>query len=492
MALGDAGYGTVMALLSLAGLRFLRLSDSGRNFLQLLLICAVSTIIYGAYSKAWFGNLIFPDYDFVGGFITVMIVSLALGVVHLIYAIMVELYDNARHGDRAAAILDQGSWLLFIAGTLLFSLSRALSLPAAVGVAGNYLFAFGALASIYSMGRMQKNIPARLVVGLGTFYMSVTGFLGDVLSYLRLLALGLATGGIAVVVNQIARLFRDIPYVGLLLMILIMAVGHIKIYAYTEHHAVDDGDVKSYIERLKACYKVDEEIDQLKFFAAAKASIGIAALAKDMDLDALVLNDIDSQLHKKVGLRPGFYHESFNERGSVLVPEGDVGTALACLALKIMTGKHIGFIEPFYIDAPHNRFCAGHAGPFDHTDERFRENVVIAPDARYEKAPYKFAGAPFAWHRIPPGPMTMAHFSECKGDYKVICTIVDSLPGRHIIKGYSHSVFEPRVKVEKLFEDIIEAGAHQHFALVEGDALSELKEWAYINNFDYHYIAEEK
>ncbi|MDD4152351.1 MAG: hypothetical protein PHD91_01360 [bacterium] len=256
--------------------------------------------------------------------------------------------------------------------------------------------------------------------------------------------------------------------------------------------AVDDGDVKSYIERLKACYKVDEEIDQLKFFAAAKASIGIAALAKDMDLDALVLNDIDSQLHKKVGLRPGFYHESFNERGSVLVPEGDVGTALACLALKIMTGKHIGFIEPFYIDAPHNRFCAGHAGPFDHTDERFRENVVIAPDARYEKAPYKFAGAPFAWHRIPPGPMTMAHFSECKGDYKVICTIVDSLPGRHIIKGYSHSVFEPRVKVEKLFEDIIEAGAHQHFALVEGDALSELKEWAYINNFDYHYIAEEK
>jgi V/A-type H+-transporting ATPase subunit I len=227
MALGDAGYGTVMALLSLAGLRFLRLSDSGRNFLQLLLICAVSTIIYGAYSKAWFGNLIFPDYDFVGGFITVMIVSLALGVVHLIYAIMVELYDNARHGDRAAAILDQGSWLLFIAGTLLFSLSRALSLPAAVGVAGNYLFAFGALASIYSMGRMQKNIPARLAVGLGTFYMSVTGFLGDVLSYLRLLALGLATGGIAVVVNQIARLFRDIPYVGLLLMILIMAVGHI-------------------------------------------------------------------------------------------------------------------------------------------------------------------------------------------------------------------------------------------------------------------------
>jgi V/A-type H+-transporting ATPase subunit I len=227
MALGDAGYGTVMALLSLAGLRFLRLSDSGRNFLQLLLICAVSTIIYGAYSKAWFGDLIFPDYDFVGGFITIMIVSLALGAVHLLYAIMVELYDNVRHGDRAAAVLDQGSWLLFIAGTLLFSLSRVLSLPTAAAVAGNYLFVFGALASIYSMGRMQKNIPARLAVGLGTFYMSVTGFFGDLLSYLRLLALGLATGGIAVVVNQIARLFRDIPYVGLLLTVLVMVAGHI-------------------------------------------------------------------------------------------------------------------------------------------------------------------------------------------------------------------------------------------------------------------------
>ena len=226
MALGDAGYGTIMLLLSLAGLRFLRLSDSGRSFLQLLLICAISTIAYGAYSKAWFGNLIFPEYDFVGGFITVMIVSLALGIIHLVYAIAVEFYDNVRHGDTSAAVQDQGSWLLFIAGALLFSLSRVINLPPVAGIAGNYLFIFGALASIYSMGRLQKSIPAKLAVGIGTFYMSVTGFLGDVLSYLRLLALGLATGGIAVVVNQIAGLFRDVPYVGLLITILIMVAGH--------------------------------------------------------------------------------------------------------------------------------------------------------------------------------------------------------------------------------------------------------------------------
>ncbi|MDD3927115.1 MAG: hypothetical protein PHT33_10720, partial [bacterium] len=263
--------------------------------------------------------------------------------------------------------------------------------------------------------------------------------------------------------------------------------------ALKEHiDAVDDRDVRTYMDRLKTLYKVDAEIDESKFFAAARASIGLASLATDMDLDATVLNDIDSQLHKKIGLRPGFYHESFNERGAVLVPEGDVGAALACLALKVMTGKHVTFVEPFYIDAPHNRFCAGHAGPLDHTDERFRENVVIAPDARYAKAPYRYAGAPFGWYRIPPGPMTMVHFSECRGEYKVVCTAVNSLPGPHLIKGYSHSMFESPGKVEKLFEDIIGAGTNQHFALVEGNALPELREWAYINNFEYDYIAEEK
>ncbi|MDD3927728.1 MAG: hypothetical protein PHT33_13835 [bacterium] len=256
--------------------------------------------------------------------------------------------------------------------------------------------------------------------------------------------------------------------------------------------AVDDRDVKAYMERLKALYRVDDETDESKFFAAAKASIGLASMAADMGLDATVLNDIDAQLHKKVGLRPGFYHDSFNDRGAVLVPEGDVGAALACLTLKIMTGKHVTFVEPFYIDAPHNRFCAGHAGPLDYTDERFRENVVIAPDARYAKAPYKYAGAPFGWYRIPAGPMTMAHISECRGEYKVVSTMVDSLSGPHIIKGYSHSVFESRGKVEKLFEDVIGTGTNQHFALVEGDALSELKEWAYINGYDYHCIAEER
>jgi L-arabinose isomerase len=200
-------------------------------------------------------------------------------------------------------------------------------------------------------------------------------------------------------------------------------------------------------------------------------------------------NDIDPAMFKLIGLRAGFYHPLFNENISVLVPEADIGAGLITYMLKLISGKHVNFIEPFHIEAAYGAFASGHAGPNDHNDPDFIQNVLIARDVRFAKTGYKYAGAPFAWYRISPGRKTMAQLVECNGKYKLICTLVDSLEGKHLLATYSHSIFKPLVPVTELFEQILKTGTTQHFALVDGEYLTELSILAEIMDFEYYEIS---
>ena len=99
----------------------------------------------------------------------------------------------------------------------------------------------------------------------------------------------------------------------------------------------------------------------------------------------MVYNDIDTATFKVAGCRAGFYHPWFNESCSMLVPEADTGAGLICYILKLLTGKNINFLEPFHIEDDLGTFAGGHAGPNDHNDPEWQENVVIARDVRFAK-----------------------------------------------------------------------------------------------------------
>ena len=137
-----------------------------------------------------------------------------------------------------------------------------------------------------------------------------------------------------------------------------------------------------------------------------------------------------------MGLRAGFYHPWFNENISVLVPEADTGAGLICYILKLLSGRHVNFLEPFHIESEFGTFAGGHAGPNDHNDSSWQGNVVIARDVRFAKTDYRYAGAPFAWYRISPGRKTLAQLVEENGRYKLICGMAESLPGDHILTTY--------------------------------------------------------
>ncbi len=267
----------------------------------------------------------------------------------------------------------------------------------------------------------------------------------------------------------------------------------LRFISYRELFEVGEGipeeKIAEWKEDLIQKYPLYDEIDERKFDASLRYSLALEQLMESYGIDALTLNDVSSRIFEEIGLRPGFYPESINENRSILCPEGDLGLAFAQYLLKQLSSEQVNTIEPFYVDESKDLFCAGHAGPNDYTHPSSRDHVKIAVDARFAKSPYKYAGAPFAWLRIPPGKMTMLHISEIDGTFKMVIALIESLEGEHMINGYAHGEFRPvGSEVNSFFEKILKVGTTQHFAVVPGDLRSILHEFGNLCGFECHMI----
>lgn len=256
----------------------------------------------------------------------------------------------------------------------------------------------------------------------------------------------------------------------------------------TEIQNLSEAEVQAYADELTDKYQMMDDVEYSKFLGCVKATLGIKKLAEKNDIDCYVYNDIDQATFRIAGCRAGFYPQWFNENLSVLVPEADLGAGLITYILKLLSGKNVNFIEPFHIEDDYGTFAGGHAGPNDHNDPAWQQNVIISRDVRFAKTSWKYAGAPFAWYRFSPGMKTVAGLYEEEGKYKLITFQAESLPGKHLLATYSHTIFKPVVPVKELFEKILNIGATQHFAIVDGDYTKELEAFAEIMGFEFYSI----
>ncbi len=241
MCLGDGGYGLVMGAFFLYALLRYNMSGDKKNFFVLLLLGSISTIFVGAITGSWLGDMVdaFEIFSFVRPIkdsvvllrpmndpITFLAISLALGVVQILFGIMIAMWDAFRKGDMVGALGDHGGWLALIVGILFWG-GAAFDIGGQTAlVAGKSLVVLGALTLILTQGRDKPGFVRKAVSGVLSLY-NVTSYLGDVLSYSRLLALGLATSAIAMIVNTITGLVSGIPYVGWLLAVLVFFGGHL-------------------------------------------------------------------------------------------------------------------------------------------------------------------------------------------------------------------------------------------------------------------------
>ena len=240
MCLGDAGYAIVVFGTILYVFRkYKKISLGVKDFITLFLFCSVSTFIYGVISGSFFGN-------FIDSFVPVLIplknslmlvdpmtnpmqvlgISLLLGVIHLMFGLLIAAYDKIRHGEFIDAVGNDISWFLLIVGLCLFGVGLGGMIPPHFVQVGQAMAVLGAVIIFVYAGKGEPNWFKKIINGFLALYGS-TSYLGDILSYSRLLALGFGSAVIGMVINLLGGLAADIPYVGWLVAIVVIIGGHI-------------------------------------------------------------------------------------------------------------------------------------------------------------------------------------------------------------------------------------------------------------------------
>lgn len=246
----DAAYGIMLMLLSGYIIRRTRDYEGVNNFARLLFFAGVSTTIFGFAMGSFFGDLYKASFVPANNPLALLMakvtildpqvkvmpalgIALALGILNQFYGIGLKMYGALKAGDKTAAVCDGLLWLIALPGFVILAATMFVpGIPAGLGTLGMALFGAGALGLVLTQGRDAEGIVAKIGVGVMSIYgivgtYGLTAFLGDVMSYCRLLALGLTTGILAVSFNMIAGMLWDVPGVGPVLTVLVLVLAHV-------------------------------------------------------------------------------------------------------------------------------------------------------------------------------------------------------------------------------------------------------------------------
>lgn len=228
--MGDAVYGIIITLGCFLGLKLMRPKGTMRQMLTLFMYCGVSTIIAGVLMGGWLSdgvNLFAQTFLGAQGEVirplwfnpleepmTMLIFSLGLGALQIVTGMAVSAWRQLKRGQWIDALVDTGSWYLVFAGIGL----------AVAGVSiGTYLAIAGVVIMLVLGGHGKKGF-GRITGGLGKLY-DVTGYVSDLLSYSRIMALGLSGAVVGSVVNKMGAMAGG-SLIGVVLFILVGLIGH--------------------------------------------------------------------------------------------------------------------------------------------------------------------------------------------------------------------------------------------------------------------------
>lgn len=248
LCFGDVFYGLFLTVFSAWMVRKYKHSESLSNFMKLFLYAGISTIIFGALTGGWAGDLYNPMYlgennillkakerlmilDPLSKPVIALLIAIGLGVLNQFYGIALRMYGEIIRKNILNAICDGLLWLIILPGFLILISTIFLKVPGYLVSIGKYLAIIGAAGLISTQGRNEKGIAGKIFTGIVSLYGIVgtygcSGFIGDILSYTRILALSLTTTIIGMAFNIVASLFKTGTFLGMILFIITLVTGH--------------------------------------------------------------------------------------------------------------------------------------------------------------------------------------------------------------------------------------------------------------------------
>ena len=238
MMFSDAGYGLLMMIVC-GILGFGKVLERGkRKVYKMFFYCGVSTTFWGIMYGSFFGDMIdtiakvFLNSSFrftpillnpTQKPLELLIISVAFGMIHILAALVIKFYVQWQNHEKIDAVCDTGFWILALSGISLFAAGMGLGIGS-LDTVGLVIAIIGFSGILITGGRKSNNIIGKVFGGVLSLY-DITSYVGDVLSYSRLMALGLATGVIASVINVLGSL-GGASVAGVIAYILISIFGH--------------------------------------------------------------------------------------------------------------------------------------------------------------------------------------------------------------------------------------------------------------------------
>lgn len=241
MMFSDAGYGLLMVIATLVILLKSKPEGNKRKTVLMYMYCGISTMFWGIMFGSFFGDLInvirtnflhLPEmrlYVWLNpqgdDLMLTMLWCFLFGIIHLFVGVGIKGYMQWKQGDKFGAIVDPLSIYLAVGGAAPICAGMIIEIPDSITQAGKYCALAGVVLIVLTAGRASKGIFGKLGAGLYALYNTVSGYLSDVLSYSRLLALGLVTGIIGSVVNLMGTLPSNMV-VKTVLFTVVFVLGH--------------------------------------------------------------------------------------------------------------------------------------------------------------------------------------------------------------------------------------------------------------------------
>ena len=245
--LSDTGYGIVLSLGAWLFLKLKKPTGGLKGLAMVLFWGGLSTMVWGVLVGTFFGldfDVIFGTADKfpllldpTGNPVGMLLFCLLLGVIHICCGHLIKMKMCFQDKDWQSAVFDNLSWVLVLVGLTLAALPMASGFfdpPFELGwynalhlnTVGLVMILAGSAMVLLFKGRDKKNPISRLASGFGGLY-GATSYLSDILSYARLLALGIATGYLAMVCSMLMGGSGVMKFVGFLIAVVLLVALHI-------------------------------------------------------------------------------------------------------------------------------------------------------------------------------------------------------------------------------------------------------------------------